>query len=193
MTGHLARALSDRELRFIEEYCVDLAPRGAALRSGSAASSASAWGNEMLRRPEIKHEIDIRLQELSAQSIVSSEWVRRQLKTVVERCMQQQPVMVAKRGADGKMEMVESGEYKFDSNGANKALESLGKHLGMFKDTTVITIESELKDMTPEQLENKRQSLLEEHQVLDLAMTAAGVYEAATPAPPAPEAEGEHE
>lgn len=29
-------------------------------------------------------------------------------------------------------EMVETGEYAFDSNGANKSTELIGKHIGMF-------------------------------------------------------------
>ena len=105
-------------------------------------------------------------------SIVSAEWVRTKLKEIVERSMQAVPVMV--RGSNG--EMVESGEYKYDSNGANKALEHLGKHIGMFKDTTVITIETELKQLTPEQLTARTKALVDELQALDLVQGQDGVF-----------------
>lgn len=52
------------------------------------------------------------------------EWVITRLMTVVERCMQEQPVMVK-----GKP----TGEYKFDSTGANNALRMLGDTMGLFK------------------------------------------------------------
>ena len=35
----------------------------------------------------------------------------------------------------GEQKLVPTGEYQFDSSGANKATELIGKHLGMFKET----------------------------------------------------------
>lgn len=175
MTGsYLPPGLSDHQLRFVEEYCVDLAPAAAARRAACPNKNASFWAREQLANPEVKQAIDIRLQELSKQSIVSAEWVRVKLKEMVERCMQDVPVMVKKGD-----EMVESGEYKFDSNGANKSLELLGKHIGMFKDLSVVTIETELKSLTTEQLELRRAALLEEHRALDMVQNGEGVFELA--------------
>lgn len=45
--------------------------------------------------------------------------------------MQARPVMVWDPDTGKK---VESGEYVFDSKGALRALELIGKHLGMFED-----------------------------------------------------------
>lgn len=67
--------------------------------------------------------------EFKERNIISVEYVLNGIKEVAERCMQAEPVMI-RRGN----EMVESGEYKFDSSGANKAFELLGKHLKMFTD-----------------------------------------------------------
>lgn len=51
---------------------------------------------------------------------------------ISERAMQQEPVMefdyVEQR-------LVPTGEYQFDSSGANKATKLIGKHLDMFKET----------------------------------------------------------
>lgn len=171
----------EREIRFIEEYCIDLNQKGAAMRAGVGAKTASAWASKTMRRPEIQQAVDERLQELSKRSIVNAEWVRAKLRTVAERCMQEVPVMTWEV-VDGKKVQVESGEYKFDSNGANKALELLGKHIGMFTERAVVTIEHELKQMTPEQLEEKRALLIAEAQTLTLQQGNDGVY--AAPAEP---------
>jgi cysteine synthase len=45
--------------------------------------------------------------------------------SVVERCMQAEPV------TDAKGEL--TGEYRFDASGANQALRMLGDTMGMFK------------------------------------------------------------
>ncbi len=42
--------------------------------------------------------------------------------------MQAEPVLVFQDG-----QWVESGEYKYDSAGANKATEMIGKHIGFFE------------------------------------------------------------
>jgi phage terminase small subunit len=51
-------------------------------------------------------------------------WVIERLMTVVDRCMQAEPVLDRKGNP--------TGEYVFDSSGANKALQLLGAELGMF-------------------------------------------------------------
>lgn len=53
------------------------------------------------------------------------QWVISRLMTVVERCMKAEPVM-DKKGTP-------TGEYVFDSSGANNALRMLGDTLGLFK------------------------------------------------------------
>ena len=78
-------------------------------------------------------KVALRLKELQDEfkerNMITVEWVLNNLKKVAERCMQEEPVMTK----DGD-EYVESGVYKFEHSGANKSLELLGKHLGMFTD-----------------------------------------------------------
>jgi phage terminase small subunit len=59
---------------------------------------------------------------------LTREYVIGNLQTIVERCMQAEPVYMYENG-----KRVETGEYKFDSHGANTALKMLGDTLGMFK------------------------------------------------------------
>ena len=97
-------------------------------QAGVGLSTAYKWD----RTPEIAN----RIAELSAiaskNAIIKTgldrQWVIERLMSVVERCMQAEPVM-EKRGN----EWVETGEYKFDSMGATRSLHLLGSELGMFK------------------------------------------------------------
>ena len=52
-----------------------------------------------------------------------------------DRCLQAKPVM---RYNKVTREYEETGEYVFDSAGANRANELLGKHLGMFEEKRTI-------------------------------------------------------
>jgi phage terminase small subunit len=54
-----------KQLRFIEEYCVDGNATAAAKRAGYSPSSAYSIGSENLKKPEIKAAIDERLQTLA--------------------------------------------------------------------------------------------------------------------------------
>jgi hypothetical protein len=69
--------------------------------------------------------------------VVTTQWIEDSLKEVALRCMQKVPVMefdreegryVQARDAEGK------GIWRFDSMGANKSLELLGKSKKMFTD-----------------------------------------------------------
>ena len=60
---------------------------------------------------------------------IDADYVLTSIRDIVERCKQAEPVM--KYDADSKA-MVETGEYKFDSAGALKGLDLLGKHLKLF-------------------------------------------------------------
>lgn len=65
------------------------------------------------------------LQQIGAdKAVLTEEWVISRLMTNVERAMQAEAV----RNGDGEA----SGEYKYEGNVANRALELLGKKLGIF-------------------------------------------------------------
>jgi phage terminase small subunit len=68
--------------------------------------------------------------EVAAMNMVTEGYVIQGLIELQQRCMQKIPVM--EKGEDGNL--VPSGEWKFDSSGANSSLEKLGKYLKMFTD-----------------------------------------------------------
>ena len=142
--------LTDKQIKFCEEYLVDLNATQAAIRAGYSEDSAKQIAYENFTKPYLVDYIAERQAQLREKTLVSTEWVVKRLKEISDRCMTAEPVMI--RTEDG---MVESGEYKFDSSGANKATELLGRHIGIFeKDNkqkaipdVKITFNGETKDL----------------------------------------------
>ena len=76
---------------------------------------------------KIKTRILVLQNEFKERNMITADYVLNSIKSVAERCMTTEPVL----RREGR-EWVETGEYTFDSSGANKALELLGKHLKLF-------------------------------------------------------------
>jgi phage terminase small subunit len=125
--------MTPKQIKFCQEYLVDLNATQAAIRAGYSKKTAFMTGHENLRKPNIEAEIARNQKKLQEKTQITAEYVVKSLKTVAERCMQAEEVLCR----DSNGEMMGTGEYKFDSSGANRSLELLGKHIGMFKDVIV--------------------------------------------------------
>lgn len=137
--------LNEKQVRFCEEYLIDLNATQAAIRAGYSKKTAYSIGWELLKKPEIRLRIDGEIEQRSKRTLITADYVIEKLKQVAERSMQDQPVMKWDYGEkmmlqetatilDEQGEEKEVGVYEFDSMGANKALELLGKHLKLFTD-----------------------------------------------------------
>ena len=117
-------ALTSKQLRFVEEYLIDLNATQAAIRSGYSVNTASETGYENLRKPQISEEIKKRQEKLQEKTEITQEWVLNKYRDLIENA---------------------------DHNVVRAALADVGKHLGMFKDKIEISgnlsIESMLKDI----------------------------------------------
>jgi phage terminase small subunit len=123
------KKLTAKQDMFCREYIIDLNATQAAIRAGYSERTARVTASNLLAKPNIaarvKHLKDKRAEELE----LDAYWVLKRLKDISDRSMQAEPVMEFDRNSG---EMVETGEYEFDSNGANKSTELIGKHIGMF-------------------------------------------------------------
>lgn len=115
---------------FCREYLVDLNATQAAIRAGYSEKTAYSQGQRLLKNVEViarvKEMKDKRAEELELDAF----WVLKRLKEISDRSMQAEPVMMFDPATG---EMIETGEYQFDSQGANRSTELIGKHIGMFE------------------------------------------------------------
>lgn len=123
--------LTEKQKAFVREYLVDLNATQAAIRAGYSPKTATEQGSRLLTNVNVRARIEDLQNQRAEKLELDAEWVLRRLKDISDRCMQAEPVM--KWDYEGR-KLVETGEYAFDSQGANKATELIGKHLGMFKD-----------------------------------------------------------
>lgn len=124
-------ALTDKQELFCLEYMKDLNATQAAIRAGYSKNAAKEIGHENLTKPHIRARIDEMLEIRKEKVEFDANWVLSRLAQVVDRSMSAVPVL---KWDPETRSMVESGEFQFDSRGANQALEMIGKHLAMFKD-----------------------------------------------------------
>lgn len=134
--------LTPKQQRFVEEYLLDLNATQAAIRAGYSAKTADSIGPRLLGNVGVARAIEDATKKRAERAEVDAEYVVRNLREVAERCMQKRPVLNMK----GEQVVDEEGNAKwtFDSKGANRALELLGKHIGMFTDKVDAKIDAEV-------------------------------------------------
>jgi phage terminase small subunit len=128
---------NDKRERFCHEYLLDLNGTQAAVRAGYSEKTANEQGSRLLANSNVRARIQELMAERSKQTLVDAAYVIEGLVEVKERCMQRKPVTVwdaRQKAMVQKLDEEGNNVWEFDSNGANKALELLGKHLAMFTD-----------------------------------------------------------
>lgn len=133
-------SMTGKMMRFAQEYVIDRNATQAAIRAGYSERSAFAQGARLLRKDKVLQEIDRLTQELAEKSKLTAEAIVADLIEVKERCMQRAPVMVRIAG-ESVQAIDDEGRnvWQFDAKGANKSLELLGKHIGMFVERRELT------------------------------------------------------
>ena len=121
---------------FCQEYVVDFNGTRAAIKAGYTQKSARVQANRLLTNDNIQ----LRIKELTQKKVERIEYtqddVMRDLLEVKNRCMQKVPVMYYdKVDKEYKQEQDDLGRdvWKFDSQGANSALDKLAKHTGFYE------------------------------------------------------------
>ena len=108
---------------FAERYLVSLNATTAALEAGYSKKTARRIGSELLHDPRVKEVIHKGAKERSERNKVDADWVLNEQVKVYKRCMTVDPIL--------DKEGNQTGEFKFDASGANKALENVGKHVNV--------------------------------------------------------------
>lgn len=128
--------LNEKQKKFCNEYLIDLNATQAAIRAGYSEKTARSIANENLTKPDIQKYIQDLQAGIQKRNKISQDEIVQDLIEIKNRCMQNVPVMYFDRiDKEWKQEGADCGEplYKFDSNGANKALDQLSKIIGAYE------------------------------------------------------------
>ena len=117
--------MNPRQARFVEEFLIDVNAKEAAIRAGYSPKTAKQKGHALRQLPKIQEAIIAAIQARSKRTEAEQDWIIERLIENVNRAMTVEPVMVGG---------VKTGEYVYQGSVANKALELLGRHEGMFTD-----------------------------------------------------------
>jgi len=116
-------SLPEKEELFCHEYIVDFEAKQALIRSGHDCHNPLAISRRLMELPRIRLRIE-ELLEIRAKNIgVDAHWVLDSAVKLFNRCMTHEAVLDKEGNA--------IGVYKFDSRGANAALNTIGKHIGV--------------------------------------------------------------
>lgn len=151
--------LTDKQSRFVDEYLVDLNATQAAIRAGYSKKTAYSIGQENLKKPEIQQAISEVQQSRSERTQITQDKVLKDLSELLDICKGRKQVLTTltvKNTQEGIINTIETPTYTFDPSGANKALELMGKHLGMFRDKVDVSGDIVTHDITLTSVEFER-------------------------------------
>lgn len=148
--------MTPKQVAFVAEYLIDLNASKAAERAGYSKKTAGQVGFENLKKPEIAAAIQAAMQERSKATGITQERVLNELARVAfgdkRKLMKWGPSGVslvdseslADDDAAQVSEVSETtsatgGSLKLKTHDKVKALELLGRHLGIFTDKTELT------------------------------------------------------
>lgn len=143
--------LTEKQKRFVEEYLIDLNATQAAIRAGYSPDSAKEIGSENLTKPNIRTYIDSEIANRSKRTGVNQDRVIRELARIAfvnandvinieeatlkeDACEDDTATIASVKVKTIPTKEGEGVEREIKLADKLKALELLGKHLGMFKD-----------------------------------------------------------
>ena len=105
--------MNARQQRFVNAYLKDPNATRAAVAAGYSKRTAGAYGHDLLKNPEVSTAIREKMEKIAEKQEISVEWVLNGLKDLA---------------LTAKMENVRATAYQ-----------SIGKHIGMFKERVELT------------------------------------------------------
>jgi len=141
-------ALSPKQKKFVGEYLIDLNASASLLRAGYRSKNPDVDGHKLLVKPSISKAIALAMAERAKRTEITADRVLQQLakigfvdiKDVVTwagnriRIRPSEEIDGTLLAEISETETENGGTLKIKLNDKMKALELLGRHLGMFKD-----------------------------------------------------------
>jgi len=148
--------LSDKQQRFVDEYLIDLNATQAAIRAGYSVKTANEQGSQNLAKLSIQTAIAEKMAERSKRTGVNQDRVVLELAKIAFVKMTDivdNQGRIKSSASDDDLSCIESMKYKKSESDTGsmverevkispklKALELLGKHLGMWNDKVNINV-----------------------------------------------------
>jgi phage terminase small subunit len=153
----MARKLTEKQKQFVEEYLIDLNATQAAIRAGYSAKTANEKGSQLLTNERIQEAVSVAMAERSKRTGVNQDRVVLELAKIaflnIGNLINLEDGSVLPTASEDDLACIESIRYKrSDSDSGSsverevkigsklKALELLGKHLGMWNDKLDVNI-----------------------------------------------------
>lgn len=154
-------ALSEKRQRFCEEYLIDLNATQAAIRAGYSPRTANEQGARLLANVSIQKVIAKAIAERSKRTGINQDRVIQELARIAfvnpQNVIDSEDASVREDATEDDLACIQSVKVKtMDGakgksverevrlNDKMKALELLGKHLGMFKDKLEVDADMDL-------------------------------------------------
>ena len=118
--------LTPKQRAFIAEYLIDINATQAAIRAGYSKRTAMVQASRLLKNVKVAAAVEQGRAERMERTEIDQDWVIRGLVENCNRAMEAVPVLDAKGEP--------TGQYTYNGAVANRALELVGRHLGMFID-----------------------------------------------------------
>ena len=152
--------LTDKQKRFIDEYLIDMNATQAAIRAGYSERTAYRIGSELLQKTSVQEKLQERMHDREVRTEITQDKVLKELAAIAFSNGSDFAKVITKTGINKRGEEVEYQDVeleltdkippekkkaiagiKMGKNGIEvstcdkvKALELLGRHLGMFND-----------------------------------------------------------
>ena len=152
--------LTEKQQRFVDEYLIDLNATQAAIRAGYSAKTACEQGARVLANVKVQGTIAEHMAERSKRTGVNQDRIVRELAKIAFVNLTDivdEEGRIRSNATDEDLSCLESIKYKESSSDTGdsverevkiasklKALELLGKHVGMWNDKLNVEMDAEL-------------------------------------------------
>jgi phage terminase small subunit len=136
----MTRPFTPRQAVFIQEYLRDLNATQAAIRAGYSQKTARQQGDRLLSNVDVAAAVDNAMRERGSRTELQADDVVKHLKAVVGHCT-------------ALYETKQGYARMGNAPAAIRALELLGRHLGMFRDKIEHSGKVDLRSLSDDEIQ----------------------------------------